>query len=118
MSSTDPQALEQAKPYGWEVQGRVYFDEATAKQAAWLTSTTAGASLPVTTLYTHPSDALAAIKAARVQVLEEAVAACASRKGTASMFITSRDAMNHNTVVNECIEAIRLLGEDAGRGES
>ena len=57
-------------------------------------------------------------KAARVQALEEAVAACASRKGTASMFITSRDAMNHNTVVNECIEAIRLLGEDAGRGES
>lgn len=48
-------------------------------------------------------------KAARVEALEEAISAVASRRGTASMFVTSRDAMNHNTVVSECEDAIRRL---------
>jgi O-methyltransferase involved in polyketide biosynthesis len=45
-------AQQDTKPYGWIVQGLIYFNEPQAKQAAWFTSTTAGASQPITPVYT------------------------------------------------------------------
>lgn len=50
----------------------------------------------------------AATKAER----EACANACEGRKGTVSMFATSREAVAHNRCADECAKAIRSRGSD------